>query len=70
MPTNSVRPLPFLRCRSCSRTVKCAPADQLHYTQGGWPRCCAEVMELLVPPEVDGGKDADSFKHNPGGQRA
>jgi|GEM_PF-4569433 len=70
MSTDSFQPRPFLRCGSCARTAECTPADQLAYARNGWPRCCAEVMELVVPPEVDGGKEADSFKHNPGGQRA
>jgi hypothetical protein len=66
------RRVSVLRCKRCARTSECTPADQSHYAQNGWPRCCGEVMELLLQssPDVDGGRDADSFKLNPGGQRS
>lgn len=70
MPTDSARPAAYLRCGSCARTAECVQTDRLEYTRSGWPRCCAEVMELFVPPERDGGMDADSYKLNAGGQRA
>jgi hypothetical protein len=61
-----------LRCELCERTRECTSADQIRYAQTGRPHCCGRVMELFVrtPPDVDGGRDADSFKHNPGGQRS
>lgn len=70
MPTNPARSFPHLWCGSCARTAECTRADRLEYALNGWPRCCGEVMELFMHSERDSGKDADSFKLNPGGQRA
>ena len=38
----------FVRCGVCGRVVPCTPAELLAYTQGGWPRCCGEVMALFT----------------------
>jgi hypothetical protein len=71
--------VPVFRCKLCARTRECTSTEPAQDTPNGWPRCCEQPMGLFLPaphptaagsPELDGGRDADSFKHNPGGQRA
>jgi hypothetical protein len=38
-----------LRCNGCAQTKPVTPEDLLQYAKTAWPRCCNEVMTLLVP---------------------
>jgi hypothetical protein len=38
----------YLRCFTCGKTVECFPENRLRYTLCGWPRCCHDVMVLLI----------------------
>ena len=77
-PPNSgaVKRIAILRCKLCERTIECPSADQIRSAQTERPLCCGRVMELFIQsgqptsPDVDGGRDADSYKLNPGGQRS
>jgi hypothetical protein len=39
----------LLSCLACGVTAECRPTDALEYTRTAWPRCCGEVMTLLIP---------------------
>ena len=38
-----------LRCNACAQTKSVSPDEMLQYAKTQWPRCCEEVMTLLVP---------------------
>lgn len=38
-----------LRCNACAQTKNVSPDEMLQYAKSEWPRCCEEVMTLLVP---------------------
>jgi hypothetical protein len=39
-----------LKCRVCGRTSVADTDELLKFVTDGWPRCCGEVMAVLVEP--------------------
>lgn len=54
-----------LACPLCGGRRACSLAEVVRYDQGGWPRCCGEVMALSTAPPDDaaGGEGARGATH-------
>ena len=48
MRTPAPVPRRLVRCVQCGRADECSPEELLRYTREGWPRCCGQVMALLM----------------------
>jgi hypothetical protein len=45
----------ILRCSQCGKCTDCSSDDLLSYMRTGWPKCCGEVMTLVIEANLPGG---------------
>jgi len=53
----------FLKCEKCGRRIEnCSSSELVHYASSGWPKCCGEVMVLVIEAKRSG----PNHEHRPG----